>query len=341
MSNRTHIKQLSAEALKNIETHQLKPNPDNYRVWFEYAAGNLETLVKSIDELIQSGRHINDEQSKDLFFQHLATEDQRRAESSISSVVNMLGKISSNIQSWGVGSEQYFNKLEYCRERLAQDPSPEEISIIIQDATAEIQKTIESGRLANQAISRLQDEINNLRVGIDQLSDQALTDALTGIANRRGFDLTLEKAIKDANGTQSSFVLILVDVDHFKSINDKFGHPTGDKVLCYVASLIRHTLRHNDFVARIGGEEFAIILPHTLLTHGETIAENLRQKLSARPLTRSSDKVSLGHITASFGVTRYQPNEDSRELIKRADENLYKAKQNGRNAVYSTFIKEL
>jgi diguanylate cyclase len=335
MYNRIQIKKFSDEALKSIETHNLTALPDNYRLWFEYAAGTLDALVNSIDALVGRGESINEANSKLLYLQHLGTEDQRKTDASIRSVIEMLNSVASDVQGWGDGSDQTCKRLQHCCDRLGQDPSPAEIGEIIQEATGELQKTIESGKLATKAITHLRDEITILRQGIDQLSDQAITDALTGIPNRRGFDLSLEQAMIDANRTRSSFTLIMLDIDHFKSINDKFGHPTGDKVLRYVASMIRNTLRGDDFVARFGGEEFAIILPNTVLANGEAVAENIRKKLSARPLTRGGDKLSLGHITASFGLTRYILDEDSRNVIKRADENLYKAKQNGRNCFYS------
>jgi diguanylate cyclase len=335
MYNRIQIKKFSDEALKSIETHNLTPLPDNYRLWFEYAAGTLDALVNSIDELISSGETINEANSKSLFLHHLGTEDQRKADASIRSVIEMLGNVANDIQGWGDGSDASYRRLQDCRDRLGKDPSPAQIGEIIQEATGELQKTIESGKLATQAITRLRDEITILRQGIDQLSDQAITDALTGIPNRRGFDLALEQAMTDANRTRNAFTLIMLDIDHFKNINDKYGHPTGDKVLRYVASMIRNALRGDDFVARFGGEEFAVILPNTLLANGESVAENIRKKLCARPLTRGGDKLSLGHITASFGLTRFKLDEDSRSVIKRADDNLYKAKQQGRNRVFS------
>jgi diguanylate cyclase len=341
MLNRIQIKKYSEDALKSIELHDLPALPDTYRLWFEYAAGTLTALVNNIDEIVSSGETINNTTTKALFLRHLATDDQRKADTSIQSVIEMLTEVGKDVEGWGDNSDTTCKQLQSCCDRLTHDPSPDEIGEIIQEATGELQKTIKSGKLAAQSITRLRDEITILRQGIDQLSDQAITDALTGVPNRRGFDLALEQAMADANRSRNSFTLIMLDIDHFKRINDNFGHPTGDKVLRYVASMIRNALRGDDFVARFGGEEFAIILPGTLLLNGEAVAENIRKKLSARPLTRGGDKISLGHITASFGVSRYRLDEDGRSIVKRSDDNLYKAKQGGRDRVFSCNTAEM
>ena len=162
------------------------------------------------------------------------------------------------------------------------------------------------------------------------LRDQATKDALTGLANRRHFHSALERAF-DAAGDRARLALVVLDVDHFKHINDRFGHPVGDKVLAAVGATLRRELRKNDLPARIGGEEFAVMLPHADANEAVEVAERLRRALEA--LRIEDDGASIP-VTASFGVAMGSDSDESADaLYARADASLYEAKRSGRNRV--------
>ncbi|WP_326491136.1 MULTISPECIES: GGDEF domain-containing protein [Thermus] len=153
--------------------------------------------------------------------------------------------------------------------------------------------------------------------------EQALTCALTGLPNRRAFELALAREISRAERYGTPFSLVLVDLDHFKRINDTLGHDYGDELLRRVARLLVDQVRREDVVARWGGEEFALLLPSTRAEDAQRIAERLRQVLQAQ---------NLG-LTASFGVAEYVLGEEEDSLFRRADQALYRAKDAGRNRV--------
>lgn len=167
----------------------------------------------------------------------------------------------------------------------------------------------------------------------EQLKVKATTDRLTGLANRATFDEFLAEAFAKAVDGGEPLSLIMLDVDKFKSINDKHGHPTGDAVLKHLGALLKQLARDNDLAARYGGEEMALILPGTPRAMAATVAETVRRAIAARAVTHEA--VSLS-ITASLGVATLEVGSPFRQpahLIKAADLAVYKAKHAGRNNV--------
>jgi diguanylate cyclase (GGDEF)-like protein len=162
------------------------------------------------------------------------------------------------------------------------------------------------------------------------MNQLALTDSLTGINNRRHFNLQLTNEYARAKRYDTPLSLVLLDLDHFKVLNDAHGHHEGDKVLKHVATLVGQHLRTSDFFARIGGEEFVILLPSTNQNEAFQFIERIREEISH--LTLTSDSKKYMKVTASFGIAELSHQTTSEEeLLKQADQALYKAKSNGRN----------
>jgi len=157
------------------------------------------------------------------------------------------------------------------------------------------------------------------------ISVAAYVDDLTNIYNRRYLGDMIQEAIAQNNSLNDTFSIIMFDIDHFKQINDRYGHDCGDLVLSRVARSLAKSLRQNDTFGRWGGEEFMVIAPATDLLQAEHLAERLRYAMSQIPHDQ------IGHVTASFGVATYRPGDTADTLLKRADTALYQAKLNGRN----------
>lgn len=156
----------------------------------------------------------------------------------------------------------------------------------------------------------------------------SITDPLTKLYNRKKFNDVFEEMLMRRHWREgNSFGLLIVDIDHFKKVNDTYGHQTGDAVLLRVADILTQTIRTGDILARWGGEEFAILLPDIDMEKGCFVAEKLRYAIA------SAEIELLGHITASFGVSIYGEGDTQESMMQRADEALYRAKRNGRNRV--------
>ena len=159
------------------------------------------------------------------------------------------------------------------------------------------------------------------------LSQDAEIDELTQIYNRKKFNTMLSYSIRkwEMNGTP--FSIILFDIDHFKKINDTYGHDIGDKVLVELSALVKNLLRNHDMLARWGGEEFVILSPNTVLKDARVFANRLRREIERFPFSY------IGNVTCSFGVAEYTAGDTPESLLKKTDEALYLSKHNGRNTV--------
>jgi len=180
----------------------------------------------------------------------------------------------------------------------------------------------------------LQTAIDIRRVTL--LEKENITDSLTGLYNRRYLDRRLEEEFARAKRYSLPFSILMVDIDHFKKINDNYGHQAGDLVLSYLGKLILDAIRTSDIAARYGGEELLVIAPNTRTLPAGELAERLRQHIESHELVLTSEatKRQAIHITVSIGVATYGPRMDSfRKLVQDADEALYLAKQEGRNRV--------
>lgn len=160
-----------------------------------------------------------------------------------------------------------------------------------------------------------------------ELSVLSVTDKLTQVYNRGKLDSVLQHEISRAKRYNQDLSVILLDIDHFKRVNDLFGHGVGDSVLVGMATILQDSIRETDTIGRWGGEEFLIILPQTGHKQAFEVAEKIRQAISSKQFTVA------GHLTASFGVTRFIPEESEEDVLARADTALYEAKNTGRDRV--------
>lgn len=174
-------------------------------------------------------------------------------------------------------------------------------------------------------------DITELKLTQERLRKEVNTDKLTGLLNRHAADFILNQQEKNSLSTHNTFSLILADVDHFKRINDDFGHTAGDKVLKEVALVMKSSVREGDYCVRWGGEEFLIVLPGCVVDIASDLAEHIRQDVAAL------NHGEISQVTMSFGVAQWDKSESVESLIHRADQALYEAKQKGRNRICVSF----
>lgn len=184
-----------------------------------------------------------------------------------------------------------------------------------------------------ERLRQTEQEADALRETLMQQKLRAQLDPLTRLANRQAYNERLEYEHARWQRYSSPLALLVIDIDRFKTINDRFGHSAGDKVLQAVARVLQNNLRSTDFLARYGGEEFVVLMPETPLEAAQRTAEKLREAVEGRPFRAGSERLN---VTVSVGVAAFGPGDAPQRVFDRADRALYRAKEAGRNRIRSS-----
>jgi diguanylate cyclase len=325
---------LATAAMHSMGHHGITPTPDNFAIWYEYHAGANTALKRTIDVFISNKRD----------FDAPALEELHNSFFSNSTEQAVLRETSLNVIAAAQQVLDLLDAEQRAARRQPQEPAPAEgqpdpsfgrLTKVLAHLIAETgEMARRSDRLA-LSMRHSSERIEVLEQTLDKARREATLDSLTGIANRRSFDLGVNELAADAMNSGDDLCLIILDVDHFKTFNDSWGHQTGDEVLKLVAATIQQNVRGQDRAARYGGEEFAVIVPCTPLAGAATVAENIRQAVERQQFTARESRRTIGGLTVSLGVACYDPGEPLLDWIGRADAALYRAKHAGRNRVQS------
>lgn len=325
---------LAQAALGAIAGRAITPTPENYAVWLCYVTGANVDLKAAIEAMIASGQHIDDRVCDELYVTYF--EDVAVG----SRVVKAGGKIAAEMQDVvrglkdaGKHTKAYSIQLQLAQSELAKSREKGSATDVVASL---VNATHEMASQSNALEARLREsgrEIEILREELELVRVEASTDALTGIANRKVFESQLSELSAQADTGGGPLSVIICDIDFFKRINDSFGHQTGDQVIRFVASVMDQAKPEGGMVARIGGEEFAMLAPNTSRKAALVIAEKIRVIVESKRLVRRSTNLDLGQITVSLGVAQRQMFEQTTAHFERADTALYTSKRNGRNRV--------
>lgn len=198
----------------------------------------------------------------------------------------------------------------------------------------EIGKVRESNVSLQHKLTKAQQDVHTLQAQLAKITDLATVDELTGLYNRRALFSRLVEEHSRVERYKESFSLIIFDIDDFKNVNDTYGHQVGDAILRNLARFLKGNLRTSDFISRFGGEEFIAILPSTEMKKAKQVAEKIRHMLGKKVFEDKTGKVKI-KITVSIGISQCTIGDTVDDLLKRADDALYVAKNNGKNAIYT------
>jgi len=312
--------------------------PRNYELFYAHVAGGNEALNDAVHQMLGENGGFSQSAADEMYETCLDREDQgQRVSECGDQLGNEAHEIIRLIQEAIDTSSAFGTTIEQVGRKLDDVTDPAHFKAVLK---AVIEATKILGQNCFETKGRLEEsrsQVQELRSSLMSVRRDSLTDSLTGVANRKGFDLALDTIVAEAKSSRLPLCLLMIDVDRFKKFNDTYGHPAGDQTLRLVASLIKACVRDHDFIARYGGEEFAVILPQAKPEMGYTIAERIRKSIMGRKLVRRETGDSLGSITLSAGISSLAPDDSIRSLIERADERLYQAKRAGRNRVECDF----
>ena len=331
-----NAQKIALEALAKMAAEAIPPIPKNYAVWYAYFSHLHPELSRAIDIMALGSAKAGIDQMEQLYNNYLhekVAEEQAITQVS-GRLQDTLARVQGMIQEIGVQASQFSTNLGDATTRLdTSGLDPNELQTIIAQLVEDAKATLQQNEGLQQRLAESSNELSELKQDLVSVREEAMTDGLTGIANRKAFDMKLLQAASETSEEDQPLALLLVDIDFFKKFNDTFGHQAGDQIIRLVAQTFKKGLKGQDTAARYGGEEFAIILPNTVMENAVRVAEVLRRTVAHKEVVNRTNQEKLGQITISVGAAQYRIGESLESFIERADAALYRAKQNGRNRV--------
>jgi diguanylate cyclase len=321
-------------ALDEIAARGQAGDPRSFALWYNFTAAESGLLTAAVNKKLARTGKLTPQEVDELYTAHISpagTSDKvdrlgAQVADEIEQVVAMIAAAEGSASDYSANLANVSHRLGTTSDRAGVRAIVEGLVLATKDmegANAKLQHQLQA----------MLEEIAQLRREIETIRDESLTDALTSLGNRKYFNSALEKSVAEAHAAPAELSLLLADVDHFKNINDTYGHVVGDRVLRFVAMAFKEMLKGKDISARYGGEEFAVILPATPIGPALAVAEQLRQAVMKGELIKRSTGEKHSALTISIGVAALHPGASAQSLIEAADVCLYAAKRSGRNCV--------
>lgn len=325
--------EIACEALERLDKEGLAPTPENFEVFYNYCSGAAPDIVRAIDKAAKAGG-LTAEAVGEVYQKFLsnarAEEAVRKAGDQIAQAIEEMAKMLDSVKS---ATTEYGDTLEGVSSRVSKVKTIDQLQDIISGVVSDTKRMIEYNQTLEKKLNTSSVQVAELKKDLDSVRREAMTDGLTGLRNRKSFDRDLRNSVIEAMEREHPLTLLMIDIDHFKSFNDNYGHQVGDQVLRLVARTLTDGVKGRDIAARYGGEEFAIVLPETPLQAGVAVANSLRRAIESKDVINRTTNERLGKITISVGVAEFVSGEPLPDFIDRADAALYTAKHNGRNQV--------
>jgi diguanylate cyclase len=321
-------------ALEEIAARGQAADPHSYALWYSFAAGDSGLLTAAINNKLARNGKLTPQEVEDLYTTHISPGDIPEKTGKLGERVGEeIEQIMAMIMTAAGSASVYSASLADGVHRLDAATDQAGVRAIVEDLSLATTKMELANVKLQDQLQAAMEEISRLRREIGALRAESQTDALTSLGNRKFFDAAILKAAAGAHAAKEPLSLLLVDIDHFKSINDTYGHVVGDKVLRFVAATLKDSLKGKDTSARCGSDAFAVILPRTTNAAALGVAEQLRQAVTKAELVRRSTGEKHSTLTVSIGVASLAAAASAQSLVETASVCLHAAKRSGRNCV--------
>jgi diguanylate cyclase len=320
-----------------MSKHAAGYHPISYAVWYEYARGTKPTLKQSVDAELQHTDRLSTDSTYTLYSKYLVEPAEQVLITARSGLMELVEKVQKAVHQADLDAAGFDGHLKAFKQELTTAGSLEDLGGHVSAMLEQSEKVSSGfGKLSGELESS-QGEVRRLTDELKQMREEALTDALSGLLNRRGFNRELERLAPKTNGKDGQPIgalsVIMFDIDHFKKINDTYGHPLGDRVIAAVSHSIKELVGRAGVAARYGGEEFAVLLPEQPVTVAEELADTIRKRIEAGRIRRRQGEEPIGGVTISAGVSAWHHDDNLATVVERADRALYASKKAGRNRV--------
>jgi diguanylate cyclase len=320
-------------ALAHMGQHAAAYNPVTFAVWYEFSAGINPALNRAIEAALRTEPRLGDETVQRLHHDFVAEADHTTVRQISDKLQRVMSGMAETASRTGEQAGAFSEQIDGFAAALQASHGPALAPLVV-EVTAGAAEMKLSAQALEQQVRTSHEEIVRLRSDLSRAREEALLDALTQVYNRKGFDQVLQSMWAREPGPGKAHCLILLDIDHFKAVNDQHGHVMGDRVIQALGEVLRHCVSGPAYsIARYGGEEFAILLPDSTLEDSLRLAETVRACTKAMKLRDRRTQNVVLTITLSAGVAAARPGDDSSSLIARADRALYRAKEAGRDRV--------
>jgi diguanylate cyclase len=325
-------------AIGRMKPLGITANPNNFTVWYAYLSKRDTSFVRHVDSMLSNKEPFDDDQCADLYAAVMRMDGAGKEgtrEAAIDAVGGELERAIAEttevLKKAGLETERYGETLQDVGGALQTAGTAEQLQSVVANLVEQTRDMVAQNKTANERLQESNNEIADLKIRMADIRSEALTDPLTGLANRRAFSEQLTDGMAEATEAKKPLCLLMLDIDHFKTFNDTYGHQLGDEVIRLVAGCMSAKTKGDDTAARYGGEEFAIVLPETSLDDAATVADQIRVVVSGQRIVRKASRQTLGSVTLSVGVAQFRPGDSEEDLVGRADAALYAAKRDGRN----------
>ena len=331
-------KERSAELLRlvlaTMAQHDAAYNPVTFTVCYEHVSGSNSRLSAAIAEAIGHKPRLGDEDMRQLYATYVADLDTQVMQRISGELQRMMSGMAESASRTGSQADVFSAELQGLSVALSK-PDGSLLSPVVHQVIASTAQMKEATQALEKEVKQSQQEIHRLKDELTRTRDDSLKDALTGVLNRKGFDQKLSDMLAQPLSEGRTHGLVMLDIDHFKSVNDTHGHVMGDRVLQALGEVLRMLVATEKgcTVARYGGEEFAIMMPDTDLAQCMNLAESVRTHTRAMKIRDRRTKEVVLTVTISGGVAVMHEGDDAHALIARADGALYQSKQAGRDRI--------
>lgn len=324
---------LLRETIPRMSKLGIPITPKNYHTWYEYTVGTSNALTQDIDSLLAKDEKFTNKINNELYSTHIYQPPEKALSSYQNDVQKLVTTLFEKLNGITQTTRSFSSSLEKYSDALGTEPDLDSVTKLISGLLDDTGSVIKANDSMAVMLDSMNSEVETLHTNLQTLNIEAYTDQLTGIPNRRAFDKTIDELFDDYQDSGRKFTVLLVDIDHFKVFNDTHGHAVGDKVLKFVAKVMKGAVKGDDMLARYGGEEFIFLLPDIDYEIAIEIGNRVREKVANVNLVDNEQGKSLGNVTISIGVAQVTERDDDDSIVKRADDCLYMAKDKGRNQV--------